>query len=276
MKIIAGIVTFNPIVSRLIENINAINNQVEKIIIVDNASENLSEFINLFDEGKNIDLIRNADNKGIATALNQIMEYAQRNGYTWSLLLDQDSIVPSNLMMEYKNVLLTSNVPNIGILTPKIYDLNSLKNNFNDEKDYIFVEKAITSGSLNLINSWEKVGKFDEKLFIDGVDFDYCYRLRKENYSILKVNTVTLFHEIGKRKQKKFFGWKIESLNHSAFRKFYIGRNIAYLDRKHIGTITLKTLLRLAKQIFLITLIEDNKIEKIRKLLKGFKQGCKI
>ena len=42
----------------------------------------------------------------------------------------------------------------------------------------------MTSGNLLNLKIAEKIGDFEEKLFIDEVDHDYCYRIRrKANYS---------------------------------------------------------------------------------------------
>ena len=42
-KYLAGIVTFNPDIERLNENISAIINQVDKVVVVDNGSENADD-----------------------------------------------------------------------------------------------------------------------------------------------------------------------------------------------------------------------------------------
>ena len=34
------------------------------------------------------------------------------------------------------------------------------------------------------------IGGFDETMFIDFVDFDFCYRLKKEGYEILQTPSV--------------------------------------------------------------------------------------
>ena len=39
----AGIVTYNPKIERLIENINSIYPQVDKVIVYDNGSENIED-----------------------------------------------------------------------------------------------------------------------------------------------------------------------------------------------------------------------------------------
>ena len=75
VRILAGIVLYNPDIGRLIENYNAIVNQVDDVLIIDNGSDNYNDIDNYFND-KKVQIIRNYNNLGIATALSQIMEYA--------------------------------------------------------------------------------------------------------------------------------------------------------------------------------------------------------
>ena len=95
-RIMAGIVLFNPNKERLTQNIDAIYPQVDKIVLIDNCSTNGIHI----ETRKKIDitLIRNNTNKGIAFALNQIMEYAFGHNFDWVITLDQDSVVSNNLI----------------------------------------------------------------------------------------------------------------------------------------------------------------------------------
>mgnify|MGYP003311394843 CR=1 FL=1 len=75
MDIMAGIVLYNPEKKRLKENIDAIINQVDKIVLVDNGSDLTLDTKDFFGEASDkVVLIRNSENKGIAKALNQILE----------------------------------------------------------------------------------------------------------------------------------------------------------------------------------------------------------
>ena len=40
-SIIAGIVTFNPDIDRLVRNVNSIKNQVDQVVLVDNGSNEM-------------------------------------------------------------------------------------------------------------------------------------------------------------------------------------------------------------------------------------------
>ena len=69
--VLVGIVTFNPDLGRLKDNINAVLVQVKHILIVDNGSDNFEEVNCLFSD--DITIIKNVKNEGIAKALRQIM-----------------------------------------------------------------------------------------------------------------------------------------------------------------------------------------------------------
>lgn len=120
-SILAGIVTFNPNIQRLHENINFAVNQVKRVVIVDNGSNNINNIEKLVDNYSNIELLKLDENKGIAYALKQIMIYAIKNKYDWVLSLDQDSVCDNNLINIYKD---NMQLPSVGMLTCNIVDRN--------------------------------------------------------------------------------------------------------------------------------------------------------
>src|SRR5699024_8576064 len=101
-------------------------------------------------------------------------------------------------------------------------------------------------------------------------------RLVKKNYKILQLNDTFLKHEIGKIKTLNILGFKIESFNHSAFRKYFIARNLIYIEKKHKRGVYLSTFARLLKQFVLVMLVEENKYKKIMFLSKGAIDGLKM
>lgn len=272
MDISAGIVLFNPDINRLEENINAVIVQCTHMYLIDNGSSNIDEVIELlkrYNQAK-ITIMCNAVNCGIAKALNQITAAAQKDGFEWILTLDQDSVVPPNIIEEFEKYI---NNPDVGMLCPVICDRNSgIAVKIKSECEEI--EECITSGSLLNIEAWRKIGGFDESMFIDGVDFDMCYQLRQNGYKILRIQSVVLLHELGHIENRHFLFWKVRVKNHSAFRKFYIARNTMYLARKKHTSIV-KALLQNVKLFFIVFCYEDDKRQKINKILQGTIAGFK-
>ena len=215
MRSIAGIVLYNPETEKLKRNIDAIIKQVESVVIIDNASANADEIKRILKNYQNIILISNSENAGIAKALNQIIEKADEIGCEWVITLDQDSECKSGIIKMYENVL--PKYENIGIITSFFEDRNA-KLDFEDDGTFEEVDFCITSASLTNVGAVKKVGGFDEKMFIDMVDYDICYALKKNGYRIIRVNSVGFVHEVGDSREVYLFGKKIIIFNHSALR----------------------------------------------------------
>jgi len=246
-KVLAGIVSYNPDINRFKENIKQVLEQVNKVVIFDNASRNFEEIKILVDKIPNVVLINNQSNDGIATALNKIMEYADNQGYNWVLSLDQDSIIDKNMVRSFEKFM---NDENVGMICPFVIDSRRryMRYEFEDELDE--QEMCITSGSMTSVEVWKKVARFDDWLFIDLVDNDFCKRLRLYGYKIIRVNKVLLNQEFGKIQTKSdfwinFFVKLGELLHNTNIQKFsyiktvdprrvyYTNRNIIYLNRKY-------------------------------------------
>lgn len=274
-NICCGIVLYNPDISILEKNIYAIKEQVDKLFIVDNASNNLTTINNLIKKNKKIVFIKNKENKGIAYALNQLCKAAFHQDYKWILTLDQDSVCSPDFVNKLK--VFSENVLDVGIVAPIIKDRNVgvVGHVFNEK--YKEVKTCITSGALTNLKVWEKISGFDEKMFIDRVDFDYCYRIRKAGFKVIQTSTVTLDHSIGNAKIYRFLFWKFIDMEHTSFRAYYIAQNNIYYPRKNKLIFHLiRGNLRNLKYIFLVLLYENNKKEKLRAIIKGWKNGYKI
>lgn len=271
MEILAGITLYEPDIHRLLQNIDAILPQVDKLICVDNGSKNINEIKDRIHwKYPDVEIMENSENLGIARALNQMFEYAEQYVYDWVLTLDQDSVCPSNLIEEYKKYI---DFQNVGILTPKMVDRNFEKKT-ETEKTFDYVEKCITSASLTSVNTWKKVGGFWEYLFIDFVDHDFCAKCIENKTRIIRVNSVELLHELGNGVHHTFLGRRVTALNHSPFRKYYMVRNWLIYMHEHKEVIDYKKERNSYLFFYLKTLLfEKQKFEKLVQMLKGRRDG---
>lgn len=89
-EILAVIVSYNPD-DRIIRCYNSIKKQADKVIIVDNFSQEEKSKQYLKQLSTEAEIIYNDSNYGIAKALNQVAKYAMVNNYKWLLTADQDS-----------------------------------------------------------------------------------------------------------------------------------------------------------------------------------------
>lgn len=268
--ITAGIVTFNPDLDRLKENVSAILPQVDKVVIFDNGSIN-QKSIELEYQNSAI-IIKSERNVGIAAALNGLMKKSEELGATWMLSLDQDSVCSQNFCEQIGTYLYKED--NFGIVAPVIVDRNVGIVGHNPEKEYKSVRTCITSGAFTRVDVWTKVGGYDESMFIDSVDFEFCYRVRKAGYQVIQVRDVQLLHELGSSEKRKFLFWTIDVKNHSAFRKYYIARNNVYYPLKHhLWLRFIRGNIRNIELLTTVILYENDKRIKIKKLISGWKNG---
>ena len=273
IRIVAGIVLFNPELDRLNKNIDAVINQVDEVVLIDNGSNNINLIINNFKHNFKIKIIRNNENKGIAYALNQILKYSLENKFEWFLTLDQDSILKSNIIKKYIEYI---DYENVSIITSNYIDLNIGKKNKNSKSVFQYVDFCITSGSMCNTRIIYQMKGFDEYMFIDYVDYDICATLIENGYKILKINDDGFYHEVGKSKYINFLFGKVIVYNHNAVRTYYIIRNSNYYLYKHRKSLNyLKWNFKIFKKKIIIIMFERDKIEKIKIIIradKDFKQ----
>lgn len=241
--IAAGIVLFNPDdLNRLEACINSVLSQIDKVYIFDNSTV---EWNRSFDN-KVMYLTEN-ENKGIAYALNRIMKAAQNDGFDWVITMDQDSILPAGIKDRYIEAIKKHD--KIGIVCPQVIDSRRAYMVPKTEPEEELIDECITSASCTSIKVWEKIGKFDEWLFIDLVDNEFCKRLTCSGYQILRINSLVLNQEFGKiipksEKVQKFWINIAKLLKNENFAKFsykkfvspmrvyYTNRNIIYVNKK--------------------------------------------
>lgn len=270
--ITAGVVTFNPDLDRLMENIKSIVSQVDKVLLFDNGSQNQifieSEFQDM------VIIIKSEKNVGIAAALNGLMKKSKELGATWMISLDQDSVCPPDFCDQMKEYLYRED--DFGIVAPVIIDRNVGVIGHNPEAEYKSVKTCITSGSFTKIEAWDEVAGYDESMFIDSVDFEFCYRIRRAGYQVIQVRDVKLIHELGNSEKRRFLLWQVNVKNHSSFRKYYIARNNVYYPLKHrIWLHLIRGFLRNARLILVVLLYEQDKVSKVKVIAKGTIDGLK-
>lgn len=283
----AGIVLYNPDLKRLKDNINAIYNQVEKIIVVDNCSNNINDFENIYNADLKIELIKNEENKGIATALNQLSLSAKNKGYEWMLFLDQDSVCGPNIIDKYEKYI---NDKDIALMCPYIIDINKMtiseykKLNLPDTSNLLW---AITSGSFVNLDILINLGGFDDYLFIDEVDIEFSKRLEVNGYIQKRINDAYLLQEVGhaevlkiKRPHKDMAGKvtlkPLYRTNHSAIRKYYMARNGIIVAKKYKNYQSYYlSLCKIIGMNIVRMIIEKNKIETIKSIFKGLIDGLR-
>lgn len=263
------IVTYN-IGVQFLDCFNAIKNQVDKIIIVDNGSnfETIKVLKDIESMNESV-IIYNLDNRGIAGALNQGIAFALDNNYKWLLTMDNDSIASENMvesMLNTYNCLEEKDKKNIASIFPTYLEQAFLQNNDKKSNDkgskYNFVNTEITSGNLVKVEVFNNVGKFIDELFIDYVDHEFCLRLLEKGYKLIQLEDAFLFHRLGNSGEKKILGFRTTFTNHSPLRLYYITRNSLYTWGKYykkFPKIIIKDIIFYIRKTLKIVLYEENK-----------------
>lgn len=192
MNVWAGIVTYNPNIDRLIENINSIYDQVSKVVIFDNGSNNIAEISTSIRGYKELLLIPCEENRGLAYALNVICKKAVEFFVDWILLLDQDSVSEKNCINHFSEYF---KLEKAAILCPVMFDSRRRVCTPQKKSGYTEIEECIQSGAVYNVQVLKEVDFFDEWYFIDYIDFDYCISVRRKGYKIYRINSLLLDQE---------------------------------------------------------------------------------
>ena len=277
----AVIITYN-VENDFKNRINKLKGKVNEIIVVDNGSK--AETISMLKElEKEITIIYLEKNKGIAYALNTGIKYSIEKGYDWILTLDHDSIVTDNMinnMLKCYEGFEEELKEKVAMLVPVHVEEKEHENNrvINNEevssKSYTEVLTEITSGALTKASIYKSVGLYDEKLFIDLVDHDYCLSLNKKGFKVIQVNSAILIHNLGESVKKSILGLKMIPTNHSPLRRYYMSRNRHYIWNKYKKDFpgwVLTDKRRFITENLKIVLFEDNKIEKFKYIREGIR-----
>jgi rhamnosyltransferase len=138
--------------------------------------------------------------------------------------MDQDSIPEDNLVRNLLNCYedLTAKGYKIGLVGPQDYDKDSKKLNkarlrkgsYIEGTNYVSVEQTLSSGSLISKEVYNIIGGMDNDLFIDAVDSEYCWRMRKNGFLVIKNNNS--LHPIIRKGEIKFLlsAFEFESYSH--------------------------------------------------------------
>jgi GT2 family glycosyltransferase len=149
------------------------------LIIYDNSFE--SQIINEATNFNSFEYVHNSKNVGLAIAYNYALNYANLKGYSWLLLLDQDTILEdlffinlgldlNSLNQDYVAIVPTafSNDKLLSPYTPlrgnRFLSIDKIKNKSNLQ---IY---AVNSGTLISTKFLSQIGGFDEVFWLDYLD----------------------------------------------------------------------------------------------------------
>lgn len=226
MKLAGAIILYNPD-NLLIDNILSYLEEIDRLYIFNNSITGDIDFPEAIKA--KITYIHNGENKGIAVRLNEAMLLARAEGYEYLLTMDQDSSFNLGDLSIYKSIIkqqpLIKEIAMFGVAHDK-KELNIPV--ANDGK-----EKLITSGSIINLCAIPNELIFDEQLFIDSVDIEFCFNAWSHQLKTILVNSILLNHNMGEvRLVTTPLLDKQKRMTHSPLRLYYIVRNYFYVRKK--------------------------------------------
>jgi rhamnosyltransferase len=229
-KISAVTIVFHP-PQEVVKNMRSYIDRVGLLIVMDNSPK---ETLFLKDVSEKILYIHDGENKGIAARLNQAARIAAGQGYAFLMTFDEDSFFDKEMLEAYFNCFMQSEFLSSTAMYGNENDDRLLTPGNCHEKNN---EILITSGSIVNLEIFKKLGGFNEDLFIDFVDTEYCLRAMKAGYGVRKFTNILLNHSIGVTSEHysyKTFKKTKRSL-HSPVRLYYMLRNFFYLRKMYKG-----------------------------------------
>ncbi|MDM7943740.1 MAG: glycosyltransferase [Hydrogenophaga sp.] len=214
-------------------HLERIADQVEVVIIVDDSGDPLRNDAITFTGMEKTIVLRNEDNLGIAAALNRGIARAGAMGCDWIITLDDDTLVSRTYLDDVFSFVQTGAQPTAGLIACSRE--GSVPSSQGDPAGYKIKRTLITSGCVFEFRTFQEIGGFDEDLFIDLVDFDFCTKLRQSGRTLVLLNKTGMAHRVGNARKVCLLGVAIVIYNHAPFRLHYQVRNVFLFARKHLA-----------------------------------------
>lgn len=273
-------VTYYPDESN-VSNIRVLASQFDCVYVIDNTPNEIADVsLAPLNTLPNVVVVLNRKNLGIATALNIGIIDAMNSGCSWIATFDQDSRITEGYLQSMIATYLAQrrlNKDQIGMVFPVYRDFQTgieLPVSVSSEG---YARICITSGALCPVTTFQVVGLMDEALFIDYVDIDFCLRLNKARKKILQCKSAILLHSLGRITPKSLLGVSCLVTNHPPRRHYYISRNGAIIMRRyaiHEPAWFIGELIRFAKSIAKMLFFEEQKMQKLRYIIRGVRDAA--
>lgn len=197
----AIVVTYHPDVESVAQLVDSLCEEFTEIIVVDNSDDaairaSLSKSLDARSR-----LVSMDGNAGIGAAQNCGINEASHAGCEYFVTFDQDSVPEAGFLGKLVRAYVeASKTHDIAAMGPRALDAETGKAYAPAPSSTPFVvETTMSSGLLLTRRSLNMVGPMDEALFIDLVDWDWCFRARANGLVVMMAPSVILEHRLGER-----------------------------------------------------------------------------
>lgn len=265
MKLLGIVILYNPDKEQVKQNILSYISQLDRLIIWENTP--VPTLYLKFEKEIESKIVRMGygRNTGIGIPLNSAVRFGQENNFTHLLTMDQDSCFGENMFADFLHSIVEEKEDKIASFSANTHPYDNLQP-IQEEKDI-----SITSGTVYKLEIFKDVGYFREDLFIDAIDTEYCFRLRKKGWKIIQFNKVYMHHILGNTTVTPFLWGKLISPNYPAQRTYYLIRNSLLVKRLYPGYKLFPGMFKtiLFWRTISIIFVETDKLRKLKAMLLG-------
>lgn len=227
--IAAAVILYKPDIDSAFGNMLSYLPAAGRLYVIDNSDDG-SDHSFLEKKNEKIRYIKNSSNLGIAEALNIAAGEALKAGFRWILTMDQDSHFEKKEMDSYLQQFTATFYEDttMAIVSPSTEPDESLP-------VLKYGVHSITSGSIMQLAAWDATGGFENELFIDEVDEDYCCKVLAAGYQVVRISNVLMHHKLGEKRRTGMLNlfFVKERTIHQPFRVYYMVRNYLYIRKRY-------------------------------------------
>lgn len=271
MKVLGIVVVYYPD-DRVAGNIRSYLPETDRLILWKNTPAGAAPRTPLrFDAEEERKIVRmgTGRNVGLGTPLNEAVRYAREHGFTHLLTMDQDSRFEPGAAAAFFRTAAASSDLRIASFSASVHPYREPMPERED------IGLCITSGTLYALPVFEQAGLFRADFFIDAVDTEFCFRLRRLGWKMVRLNRIYLHHELGRVTQTPFLWGKLITPNYPAERTYYLSRNTLVVRklypeyRQSTGTFRMLYFWR----PICILAVETDKWRKLKAIVRGAWHG---
>jgi len=248
--VIAVLACLEPDLAGLETVFKRLHGQVDGLVLVDNGSSHtthvaLRTLLAQAAKGLAITPILQTQNTGLGDAQNCGIRAALDQGARQILLLDQDSRPAPDMVRTLQKALREAHTKGLRVaaIGPQYVEphRDARKSSQTQAKAQVKIQAKtpavtlkpipaiIASGALIPADVLRDIGLFDETLFIDLLDTEWCFRARAAGYGCFVAPAAQMTHRIGDQVLR--LGGRDRAV-HAPFRSYYQIRNLLLLARR--------------------------------------------
>ncbi|WP_084486044.1 glycosyltransferase [Humibacter albus] len=218
----------------VVDNVAEIVEQVDHVIVVDDGSGDGFEQVFAEISAAGARLVMLPENSGIAAALNSGIDSADLTAADVVVTFDQDSSLPQGFVARLLEALRQSEDAglSVGIVAPATF-AGVDQTGAEVAPGVPEALRPIQSGMLITGSTLERIGTFDEGLFIDLVDVEFYLRVLAAGLTSVAAPGLDLPHELGHFQSMSVFGRRVSTTLSTPFRYYYRARNRAIVTRRY-------------------------------------------